>query len=108
MIEPDAAYGKPDEAAKQGTEQDASFILGERRRPGRIEVNPALMPLLRGEAEPDMVDILKEAELLESDWESEEALKPARGIAYGLLLSLPLWAALLATCHIAIKFLTHS
>jgi hypothetical protein len=109
MIEPDAGYAKLGEAAKLSTEADDSVdLLADRRRPGRKEVSPVLVPLLRGEGDPMLLDFAHEAAVLESDWDPVDALRPARGIAYGLLLSLPLWAALLVTCHVAIKMITHS
>jgi hypothetical protein len=109
MIDTDAGYGQLAEAAKPVTGASISpDVRTDRRRPGRTEVSPVLVPLLRRESVPVMTDIVREASLLESDWEPMDALRPARGIAYGLLLSLPLWAALLATCHVAIKLITQS
>jgi hypothetical protein len=54
----------------------------ERRRPGRTEnVNPALLPLLRG----------SEAPALDPDGYSENPLAPATGIMVGLLISGLIW-----------------
>ena len=56
---------------------------GERRRPGRLrDVSPELLPLLRtaGDApEPDTVESVS------------DGLSPARGIAIGILLAVPVW-----------------
>jgi hypothetical protein len=109
MIEPDIDCEMPVTAAIPGAAPDnETEVLTDRRRPGRTEVSPVLLPLLRGESAFGMPEVIDEAALLESDWDPEEPLRPARGIAFGLLLSLPLWAALLATCHVAIKLITHS
>ena len=58
----------------------------ERRRPGRVVYdNPALLALLRGTAPP--IEIEKAA----GRGEEESEGLPARGIAIGVLLSVPLW-----------------
>ena len=110
MIETVAEFGKQGEAARLSIEPDDGLdVLADRRRPGRTEVSPALVPLLRGQPAPMvMLDIVNDASLLESDWDTVDTLRPARGIAYGVMLSLPLWAALLATCHVAIRMITRS
>ncbi len=53
----------------------------DRRRPGRAEANPALVPLLRGKAEP-------------APPPEEEEGNAIRGIGVALLLAIPLWAAI--------------
>lgn len=54
----------------------------DRRRPGRIKnVNPALLPILRS-AEPQI------------DPEDSDQSSAIRGLAFGLLLSAPIWAAI--------------
>lgn len=56
-----------------------------RRRPGRLEtVNPALIPLLHGETIAE----------ISSDFSVQHDLAPAKGIAMGLLLSIPPWGML--------------
>ena len=59
----------------------------ERRRPGRQDVSPALLPLLRGQQGP-----IAEAARVAAEEDSHD-LAPARGIFLGLLISLPLWIA---------------
>ncbi len=54
-----------------------------------------------------MLDTVNEAMHLDSDLDIADSLKPARGIIYGVLLSLPLWAAVLATYRVAINLLNH-
>jgi hypothetical protein len=56
----------------------------ERRRPGRKTiVNPALLPLLRGSAAPALDQDL--------DDQSENPLRPAKGVLVGLLISGLIW-----------------
>ena len=58
----------------------------ERRRPGRVVYdNPALLALLRGTAPPI------EMEKPTGGGEEESDGLPARGIAIGVLLSVPQW-----------------
>ncbi len=62
----------------------------DRRRPGRVDdANPNLVPLLRGEAAPDL--------LVSDDLDLPYGLEhtiPMRGIAVGLAMSIPLWGVL--------------
>lgn len=62
----------------------------DRRRPGRSDqVSPHLVPLLRTfEAEAAPVPATADG------LPFEDALAPAKGIAVGLALSVPLWAAI--------------
>ena len=64
-------------------------LLTDRRRPGRVEnVNPSLVPLLRGQAtsgEPDS----------KTQFGDPDQLGATRGIALGVVLSLPLWTGIL-------------
>ena len=56
----------------------------DRRRPGRLEqVNPTLVPLLRGAARTVDIDL---------DIDYTAPLDAARAIAVGLCLAAPLWA----------------
>jgi hypothetical protein len=61
----------------------------DRRRPGRQDVSPALLPLLRGQPGPSA----------EADYvavgEDGQDLAAARGICIGLLISVPLWAVII-------------
>jgi hypothetical protein len=74
-------------------------------RPHRGE--PGFQALQCGEGDPIMLDTVNEAMHLDSDLDIADSLKPARGIIYGVLLSLPLWAAVLATYRVAINLLNH-
>ncbi len=78
---------------------EAQLVAEDRRRPGRTEADPALVPLLRqvetdldwqaqwpGESEEDWQDRLSER--------SQDALGSARGIALGVALSVPIWLLL--------------
>ena len=57
----------------------------ERRRTGRIaNVSPALIPLLRGS------DVLPDSEEY-----PDNAMAPARGIVFGVLISVLFWAILI-------------
>ena len=90
---------------------DPGVIQRDRRRPGRLNANPALIPLLRGEAAtfeivpqsrlPDRepAEIAPAAPLAPEKTAPDEAVhgpnddegNPARGIVIGMLLSIPLW-----------------
>ncbi len=72
----------------------------DRRRPGRIEVSQALLPLLRAEHEP-LGPTLASIDIDLIDAEGGDMLAPSRGIGLGLLLSVPLWA-LIAACVAAV------
>ena len=71
---------------KPSTVVDASNPqVVERRRPGRIaDVSPTLIPLLRGsDIPPDAEESL------------DNAMAPARGIVFGVLISVLFWAILM-------------
>ena len=72
---------------------DNGSIGIERRRPGRIKAADAeLIPLMR---KPDLVMELPPEPLATWDaWEPKDPLQPSRGIALGVVLSLPIWAAI--------------
>ena len=87
------------------TEAGASTWIS-RRRPGRRDdVHPALIPLLRGtvslkgDGEPDIIaDAPMAAESMDLQ---KDPLAPARGIIFGLALSVPIWAVLiLGACRL--------
>ena len=65
------------------TEQ--SISASDRRRPGRrTEVNPELIPLLRGQqSAPPAID-----------FDETDECAAARGVCVGVLLSAPLWAGI--------------
>ena len=66
----------------------ASAAPTGRRRPGRPDqVSPNLVPLLRTSPMIEAVPAFEGA-----DGPADDALTPARGIAVGLVLSVPLWA----------------
>ena len=68
----------------------ASAASKDRRRPGRPDqASPHLIPLLRT-SEMEAAAASNPADGLPF----EDALEPARGIAFGLVLSVPLWAAI--------------
>lgn len=59
-----------------------------RRRPGRkVQVNPHLIPLLRSPTTMDISGPIRGVDVppLKDD------LSPIRGVAYSLILSIPLW-----------------
>lgn len=95
-----------------GSSEDESTIIpvtfGDRRRPGRIEVTRSLLPLLRNRH--DQFALLTDApsDVQLDDEPMTNPLLPARGIAAGLLLSVPIWAALLATIHALLRLTLHS
>jgi hypothetical protein len=69
----------------------ADALQGERRRPGRVDnVNPALIPMLRG----------CDAAAPHYDLEDGDALAPARGIVAGLALSSAVWAAVIGSIFV--------
>ncbi len=64
--------------------------IKDRRRLGRNDqVNPYLIPLLR---DPTAVDIPAPPPCETEALPLSDQLAPARGIAFGLVLSVPLWA----------------
>jgi hypothetical protein len=82
----------------RSTEPDAGSMIS-RRRPGRRDdVHPALIPLLRGTVTPDSDDgpgIIADAPMAAESMDLEkDGLAPARGIIFGLVLSVPIWAVL--------------
>ncbi len=71
-------------------------------------MNPALLPLLRGEAAGTLTEPLSVIPFTEADWEPDDAMAPARGLAFGLLLSLPIWAFVFFAYHeVAIHLAAH-
>ena|ERR1700693_1990636 len=87
------------------TEAEGGTMLS-RRRPGRRDdVHPSLIPLLRGTANPvpdDLPAVIAEPPAVSAGLEAEEdGLDPARGIIFGLALSVPIWAVLiLGACRL--------
>ncbi len=77
----------PDE---QGRPVDSAGFAIERRRPGRREVSPELIPILRRPAGDGVVrEEVLEVQLALSP--GSDPMSAARGIAMSLVLSLPLW-----------------
>jgi hypothetical protein len=68
-----------------------------RRRPGRIDnVNPSLIPLLRGTVSPDIEDPVAGIPEVPATMDvDEDAMAPVRGIIFGIALSVPIWAVLI-------------
>jgi hypothetical protein len=65
-----------------------------RRRAGRSDVRLNPIPVLRGPAG---------AQLLPDKWAPREPLAPAYGVALGVVLSIPLWAAICAVLYAACR-----
>ncbi len=81
-----------------GNPVDGRGVAVERRRPGRREVSPGLIPLLRNPAGDGTVPggglpRPGEAPALMA---GQDALEAARGIAMGVALSAPLWGVVAA------------
>jgi len=74
----------------------ASAASKDRRRPGRPDqANPHLIPLLRtSDIEDAAASDTAVAPAMEDELAFEDALAPAKGIAVGLLLSVPIWAVI--------------
>ena len=108
-------------ASPQRSASSDIAIKHDRRRPGRVEVNPALIPLLRGTAplfEPlpsgvaarsyteqpytkqSAFDFGIRSDPAAQDWlrALDDGGNPGRGIVLGSLLLLPLWAVT-AACY---------
>ena len=77
----------------------AELVAEDRRRPGRTHADPALVPLLRQvSAELDWQKQWPDESI--DDWQErldendQDALGSARGIALGVVLSMPAWLLL--------------
>jgi hypothetical protein len=86
------------------TEVEGSHMVS-RRRPGRRDdAYPSLIPLLRGTAGPvpdDGTGIVDRPAIPAGLEAKEDALAPARGIIFGLALSVPIWVVLvLGACRL--------
>lgn len=71
--------------------------LVERRRPGRQDVSPELIPVLRS---PGSAAEFRE----EADWsmlEPMDSMASMRGIVTGLLLAVPFWSVVYVVCRLA-------
>jgi len=79
-------------AVKQANGLDTA---DDRRRPGRAEVAPELVGLLREPAAGSERD--GEQDLAYSA--GSDVLAPASGIVFGLMLVLPFWAAIIAAVY---------
>ena len=74
----------------QSEDDDLQREINDRRRPGRADdVNPNLVPLLRGEAAPDLLV----SDEIDTSYSLEHST-PMVGIAVGLAMSIPLWGVL--------------
>ncbi len=77
----------------------AQLVAEDRRRPGRKDADPALVPLLR-HIEADLDWKAQWPDESDEDWQdrqderSQDPLGSARGIALGVALSTPLWLLL--------------
>ena len=74
---------------------DETIGLTDLRRPGRKEVNPTLIPLLRIRAEEGKTELIAQSEeagdLVDPE-EEDDAFRPSRGVLLAVLLSLPFWS----------------
>ena len=78
------------ELLQTGKQASTPAEIKDRRRLGRnYQVNPHLIPLLRNAA---AVDIPAPSPCETEALPLSDQLAPARGIAFGLMLSVPLWA----------------
>jgi hypothetical protein len=83
------------QATESGQATDEQVLAFERRRAGRQDISPVLVPLLRDPATGAAG--LKTAvghETAYRDYLDADPLAPARGIAVGLSLSMLFWGAL--------------
>jgi len=81
------------------TEAQRQALVEERRRPGRAPVSPALLPLLRRGGADAITEPQPEFTEAEVEWEAEDSMGPSRGIVFGLILSLPIWALVFFAYH---------
>jgi hypothetical protein len=86
-------------------ETDIQATLNERRRAGRRPAAQELLPLLRAPAEgeevpEDLLSLLKNAGELPIH---VDPIAPARGIAIGVALSVPIWSAIGGLVYILLK-----
>jgi hypothetical protein len=80
-----------------GSEPGTSTTLRDQRRPGRLKhVDPNLIPLLRGQAQPvpdELVEIV-EPDDVAVDPDRATTLSAARGICLGVALGSLIWASI--------------
>lgn len=68
-------------------ETPTQTTTGERRRPGRADVSPALIPLLRtGEHPPTLHQTI--------DFDEPDQVAGARGVFFGVAIAIPLWVSI--------------
>jgi hypothetical protein len=87
---------------------DAVTYQGERRRAGRTDVDPVLVPLLRRTTAPGLVRDEPDASSEEVRRANgvageEDVLGPSRGIFIGVILSLLVWGAMLTIAHLIFR-----
>jgi hypothetical protein len=75
---------------------DFQVTVSDRRRPGRRDVAPQLTTLLRTLANDADVsgDLVRQFEGEEEPTIKLDPMAPARGIALGVALSIPIWGAI--------------
>ena len=79
----------------QSEASTATLDLMDRRRQGRpAEASPALIPLLRGTLDPVFEDAGPAADPQLIEFGDPDHLRPAQGLATGLLMSGVIWGAL--------------
>jgi hypothetical protein len=86
----------------------ASLPVVERRRPGRKEANPSLLPLLRNRQHHLSLVSDRDSGPSATALDYDDSLRPARGITLGILLSVPLWAILIGMVHTLLRMTLHS
>ncbi|WP_158743949.1 hypothetical protein [Acidisphaera sp. L21] len=86
-------------------DQTDAISSAERRRLGRADVSPTLIELLRAPAkDADLPEDLRRA--LEDEGElpiEVDPIAPARGIALGVALSVPIWAGIGGLIYTLVK-----
>ncbi len=81
------------------TEAQRQALVEERRRPGRAPVSPTLLPLLRRGGTDGVTEPQSHSAEPDVEWEAEDSMGPSRGIVFGLILSLPIWALVFFAYH---------
>jgi hypothetical protein len=91
------------------TDMQRQALAEERRRPGRAPVSPTLLPLLRRGATDTFAEPQPGIAEHDVEWEAEDSMAPSRGIVFGLILSLPIWALVFFAYHeVAVHLAVHS
>jgi len=85
--------------AETAVAEQKPVVAKERRRPGRVNyTQPALIELLRPP--------LSVASVEQAADDTADGLAPARGIALGIILAVPLWFALGVAVWLVLRWLS--